>query len=136
MGRKVRTIYDHSDWLESKKISSRRRRVFLDFPFYRTVRSDGAADGGSHDPSRVELPVVMTQGSISAKTSKAAVCEKSGFGRGDRGFRVVLEGRCGADDPPGDKLVPGRAQMDVYFQPLGGQKVNSCSSESEEVPNE
>ncbi len=36
MGRKVRTILAHSQGLESKKISGRRRGVFLDFSFYRT----------------------------------------------------------------------------------------------------
>src|SRR6267143_5487941 len=38
MGRKVRTILAHSQGLESKKISGRRRGVFLDFSFYRTCR--------------------------------------------------------------------------------------------------
>src|SRR5882762_5451695 len=38
MGRKVRTILAHSQGLESKKISGRRRGVFLDFSFYRTSR--------------------------------------------------------------------------------------------------
>jgi hypothetical protein len=42
------------------------------------VRSDGAADGWSHDPSRVELPVVATQESISGKTPKEVVFGKSG----------------------------------------------------------
>ena len=36
MERKTRTILAHSHGLESKKISGRRRSVFLDFPFYRT----------------------------------------------------------------------------------------------------
>src|SRR5712675_253124 len=36
LGRKVRTILAHSHGLESKKISGRRRGVFLDFSFYRT----------------------------------------------------------------------------------------------------
>src|SRR6266478_2037290 len=38
LGRKVRTILAHSHGLESKKISGRRRGVFLDFSFYRTYR--------------------------------------------------------------------------------------------------
>src|SRR6266404_4207663 len=38
LGRKVRTILAHSHGLESKKISGRRRGVFLDFSFYRTSR--------------------------------------------------------------------------------------------------
>ena len=43
MGRKARTILAHSRGLESKKISSRRRSVFLDFSFYRTYRDVGTS---------------------------------------------------------------------------------------------
>ena len=63
------------------------------------VRSDGATDGGSHDPSRVEPPVVANRQLITGKTPKEVVFEKSGFISGDHGFRGLLEGRFGADHP-------------------------------------
>ena len=39
--------------------------------------------------------------SISGKPPQAAVCEPSGSGSGDSGFRGLLEERFGADDPIG-----------------------------------
>ena len=47
------------------------------------VRNDGATNGGSHDPSRVEPPVVAMKKSIRGKTAKGGVCEISGSGSGD-----------------------------------------------------
>ncbi|MGD0458252.1 MAG: hypothetical protein ABSC21_10975 [Terriglobia bacterium] len=47
------------------------------------VRSDGATNGGSHDPSRVEPPVVAMKKSIRGKTAKEGVCEISGSSSGD-----------------------------------------------------
>jgi hypothetical protein len=39
MERKLRTIYAHSVWLESRKRSGSRGSVFLDFLFYRTYQA-------------------------------------------------------------------------------------------------
>jgi hypothetical protein len=89
------------------------------------VAGDGAADGGSHDPRRVEPPVVATQESIPGKAPKAAVCEKSASRSGDNGFAGLLEGRSGADDPLGETIVLGWTQMAVSFYPAERQKVNS-----------
>jgi len=47
------------------------------------VRSDGTTDGGSHDPSRVEPPVVAMKESIPGKIPKEEVFEKSGSSSGD-----------------------------------------------------
>jgi hypothetical protein len=63
--------------------------------------------------------------SIPGKTPKEAVSDKFGSNTGDNGFRGLREGRFGADDPPGEEIVFGWTQMDVYFQPPKGQKVNS-----------
>ena len=38
------------------------------------VQSNGATDGGSHDPSRVKPPVVAMKKSIPGKTLQSAVC--------------------------------------------------------------
>ena len=51
--------------------------------------------------------------------------EKSGSSSGGNGFRGPLEGRFGADDPLGERIVLGWTQMGVYFQLPEGQKVNS-----------
>jgi hypothetical protein len=40
-------------------------------------------------------------------------------------LRELLEGRCGADDPPGENIALGPAQMGLYSQQLEGQKVSS-----------
>ena len=63
--------------------------------------------------------------SIPGKTRKEAVSEKSGSGSDDSGFRGLVEGRLGADDPLGEEIVLGWTDMDVYFQLPEGQKVNS-----------
>jgi len=42
--------------------------------------------------------------SIPGKTPKEAVFEKSGSGSGDSGLRGFLDGRFGADHPPGEKM--------------------------------
>jgi hypothetical protein len=68
---------------------------------------------------------VATKKSIPGKTPKGAVSEKSGSNSGDNGFRGLLEGRFGADDPPGEKFVFGWTQTGVFFRQLEGQKVNS-----------
>jgi hypothetical protein len=47
------------------------------------VRSDGATNGGSHDPSRVEPSVVAMKKWIRGKTAKEGVCEISGPSSGD-----------------------------------------------------
>jgi len=62
--------------------------------------------------------------SIPGKTPKEAVSEKSGSRSGDNGFRGLLEGRFGADNPLGEKIVLGWTQMGVHFQLPEGQKVN------------
>ena len=86
------------------------------------VRSDGATAGGSRDPSRVEPPVVAMKKSIPGKTPKEAVSEESGASSGDNGFRGLLEGRFGADDPSEEKVLFGRKWV-VYFHPMEGQKL-------------
>ena len=94
------------------------------------VRSNVATDGGSHDPSGVEPPVVPMKKSTQRKTPKEEVFEESGSGSGDNGFRGLLDGRFGADDPLGEKIGRGWTEMGVYFQPPDGQKVNSGQAQS------
>jgi hypothetical protein len=52
----------------------------------------------------VETPVVAMKKSIPGKTPKEAASEESGSGSGDSGFRGLLEGRFGADDPLEKKM--------------------------------
>jgi hypothetical protein len=54
--------------------------------------SDGATDGGSHDPSTVEPPVGAIKKSIPGKTPKEAVSEKSGSRRATSGLEDCYKG--------------------------------------------
>ena len=78
------------------------------------VRSDAATDGCSHDPSRVEPPIVAMKKSIPGKTPKEAVSEKSGSISGENGFRGLLEGRFGGNDTLGEKKLCSVGRKRVY----------------------
>lgn len=64
-----------------------------------------------------KLAVVATQESNPGKTPQAAFREKSGSRSGDNGIRGVLEGRSGADNPLGERIVLGWTHMGVYSGP-------------------
>ena len=53
--------------------------------------------------------------SIPGKTPQEAVSEKPGSSSGDNGFRGLLEGRFGADDSVGEKIVlAGRKWVYIF----------------------
>jgi hypothetical protein len=78
-----------------------------------TVRRDGAADGGSHDPSRVELPVVATRNRTQERPRRewclknpvpaVATTSLEDFSKGGAEPMTLL----------GEKIVLGRAQVNV-----------------------
>jgi hypothetical protein len=88
------------------------------------VRRDGATDGGSHDPSRVEPQVVAMKKSIPGKTPKEAMSEESGSGRGDSGLRGLLDGRFGADHPLGEEMYSvGRKCVYVFNRRMAKKSI-------------
>jgi hypothetical protein len=100
------------------------------------IRSDGATDGGSHDPSRLGPPVVAMKKAVPGKPPKEALSEKSGFSNGDYGFRGLLEGRFGADDAPRENTVLIWTQRGVYFQSSEDQELNSSLESGKQAARE
>jgi hypothetical protein len=100
------------------------------------VRRDGATDGGSHDPSRVEPQVVAMKKSIPAKTPKEAVSEESGSGSGDSGLRGLRDGGFGADHPLGERMCSVGRNWVYAFNRRMAKKLIPAKERTTEASNE
>lgn len=60
---------------------------------------------------------------IPGKTPQEAVFEKSSSNSGDNGFRGLREGRFGADDPCGEKIVLVGRKWVYIFNRRNAQKL-------------